>query len=527
MNNTGNSLSDLLKRTDNIILGDKNVSKEDIQEINNNISLLQAKKATLSNPKKIEEIDLRIAELESSKNLGDGGMKSLFDETAYIDYARFINTDGYVHQEWKHYNQESENNFGLNSPIDSMNVPVPYMDSTLNPIEGLDIPNLVEWSQRYPALKLRLQDFVYCKNMDYYANNRLVVLRRFRGGVPDNLFDYSASNNINEKFFTPVSTMITWVDPEEESLFNFSFSEGWEPVKNGIMETFENTLTGKESSDNSSLLQTFQDTALSLLGDKVLPEGLQREDGVKYYERSAAGNPNLIKSAQRRTHGGGSLESTINMKLRFEYQMRYIKGIDPTIAMMDLISNTLRMGTSTSEFRYAVPAIKDSQALQYALNGSLSDAVDTFKTELEGFKKSITEKFQESISSISVSDFSSTLQDLGDNSLTFLMSRFRETLKGAISADTGMASGIWHVTIGNPKAPTISCGDMILTESTVNIANELGYSDFFESFSVDIILKSARERGRDELERILNSRGRVYTYKDYRDNPDYGLEKRL
>ena len=56
------------------------------------------------------------------------------------------------------------------------------------------------------------------------------------------------------------------------------------------------------------------------------------------------------------------------------------------------------------------------------------------------------------------------------------------------------------------------------------LGKELGYNDFPNSFEVEYELESARERGRNELIRIMNSgRGRLYVYPNSTKNPDYDL----
>ena len=108
-----------------------------------------------------------------------------------------------------------------------------------------------------------------------------------------------------------------------------------------------------------------------------------------------------------------------------------------------------------------------------------------------------------------------------------LFDRYREDLKAAISVDTGLPSGSWHVMIGDPKNPFVSCGDLVVDDkSAVKFGKELGPGGFPTSFSVTYNLTQARPRGRQEIMRIFNGgRGRVYTYKAVEDNPDYGIFK--
>jgi hypothetical protein len=453
---------------------------------------------------------------------------SLFDKNAYIDYARFI-LDGDIQKNWKSYNRDGNGEFILNNER-AINRIAPF-DYTNEEAKPLDVPEIVRWSENYSSLQLRYQDFAYCKTLGYYPNNRLVVLRRFQGGTPDNLFDHVETNESKIEYVQPISTLVTWLSPEEDNMFEVTFNENWTEHENGVLSTISSSLTdflSKSEKSPESLGNTASDALLALLGDSLGDE-FQREDGSDYASQSMEGNPNLIRQSQRRLTGGKGLNSSISLSLTFEYEMRLINGIDPGIAMLDLISNCIRMGTSTSMFRFNIPALKEADIIKQFMNNDIEAATETFSEKIKNLTDSIKEKVNEYFNNIretlisinegsSLSGFSDTLGKAGN----YIISRYREALKAAIAADTGLPSGTWHVTIGNPKAPVISCGDLIIEKSTLKLGNELGLNDFPNSFSVTYDLISARPRGRQELETIFNAgRGRIYTYKQASDNPDY------
>lgn len=271
-------------------------------------------------------------------------------------------------------------------------------------------------------------------------------------------------------------------------------------------------------------------TALSLDGLTSVFGGTkkdyQREDGVPF-TRSSTGNPNLIKQAMKRKTGGEGLESEITFKLKFEYELRYVNQIDPSIALLDLMSNAMRMGTSESEFKYNIPFLKNSDLIKGFINGDISKATEMFEKNIEIFTNDISKTTKNIMNNLKV--LTKNVADKGvggiaKTSLQYIVSRYREDLKASLSVDTGLPSGIWHVTIGNPKAPIISCGDLIVESSRLKLGKELGYNDFPNSFEITYSLKSARPRGRNELIRIFNSgRGRLYVYKQTNLNPDYDL----
>jgi hypothetical protein len=484
--------------------------------INNTIEL---------NNKEIERITTKNTKISTFEK--NGYPTSLFDRDAYIDYGRGIRNN-----KWEEYKKDKDGGFITNNK-NSINKPVEYNDKSISTDEGLSLQNIIKWSEKYPALQLRGQDFSYCKLLGYYPNNRLVILRRFNGGVPDNLFDYFRTGSKIE-FTQPLATMVTWLKPEDE-IISMSFNENWEDNKGaGILETLKGIFTSKdEKKDKNINLETFSDVLTSLALNRTMNK---KDDGTDF-SYSSIGKPNLIKEAKKKSTGGGGLSSTIAFTLTFEYELRYIEKIDPSIAMLDLISNAMRMGTSESEFMYNISALTSDDYITNFINGDIEQATKMFVTGITDFTKDLSKSVNiimdglgdvmKKASTGEVKGNSSPkdiLSKLLSDSIKFILSRYREDLKAAISADTGLPNGTWHVTIGNPKSPIVSCGDLIISKSELTLGKELGYDDFPNSFRVQYILGFARNRGRQELAKILNSgRGRTYVYPKAKDNPDFNI----
>lgn len=461
--------------------------------------------------------------------------QSLFNKDAYIDYARVINNgqiplfssnDSKV--VWNDYLKDEDGRFKPNNPT-NINEPIPYSyyskNNNTDYESALDLESIISWTANYKQLRLKFQDFAYCKLLGYYPNNRLIVLRRFQGGVPDNLFNYYESS--------PISTLISWLPPEQETFMNITFNEKWTEHKEGISETIKNkdgdkTVTTKENDyvEVESVMGTAKDAMLAILGDTLTSDTkYKREDGTLYLDQSVAGNPNLISTTQRRVTGGGGLDSNIRFELTFEYELRYIGDIDPSVAILDIISNCIRMGTSTESFRFNIPALKNSDIVKSFMKNNMNDAYEAFAKEIKNFNDTIMKLFEDITSNIKNALTKNPINSAKNTAIDaskFIISRYREALKGAIAVDTGLPMGNWHVTIGNPQAPIVSCGDLIVKKSTLTLGSELGYNDFPDSFKVKYELETTRERGSQEIQRIFNAgRGRVYVYEDYRSNPDY------
>lgn len=256
--NTNNSLSDLNnegKKFNTLLSSDSlknpNSNLDKIKKLEDDNASLKITYQKSSNKDTKEAISNTITynqnEINKLSNLSDFDTnQSLFDRDAMIDYGRYLNSDGTVKANWKEYNK-SEKEYLLNNTA-KINTPVLFKDNSLFSAnnntfsnEGLSIPNLIQWSEKYPALQLRYQDFVYCRKLGYYPNNRMVVLRRFKGGVPDNLFDYYKKDIARLEFTQPLSTMITWLSPEDE-IIDMEFNEEWVEYNSSMIETIKNSV---------------------------------------------------------------------------------------------------------------------------------------------------------------------------------------------------------------------------------------------------------------------------------------------
>jgi hypothetical protein len=74
-------------------------------------------------------------------------------------------------------------------------------------IYDTSITSLVDYFKQFPSMKLDYADFAYLKNVGVYPNNRLIIARRFGGGVSNDLTAVSSS---------PLSTLISWVGEDAD-----------------------------------------------------------------------------------------------------------------------------------------------------------------------------------------------------------------------------------------------------------------------------------------------------------------------
>lgn len=391
----------------------------------------------------------------------------------------------------------------------------------------------------YPAAKISFSDFLYCKKLGAYPNNRLVIVRRFFQPMDDNIFDSNLSNTHQY----PLSVMVNWFD---EFPISISFGETWTSNGEvGIIEELTKTISSLVPNFNDSI-----DTKKTKIGNfvKNVATGDKTEISAPWlktlfyqfldnvYSSSTdippqfknvltEANPNLIRDAVIKR----GLTFSCQFVMDFTYVMRYVNGIDPHIAMHNIIANGVRMGTSTSVSIFPTGLKTLPTFVSQLNNGKVIDAMQTIyqsiQTYLSGLLKTVNDKVNKSLADL-LNDAKNTVETFGKTYARQLFSLYRFKLTAALQADLGLPSGSWHVTIGNPFNPIVSIGDMVIDDQgiTMSFNNELSYDDKPTEINFRISLKAARTRGAQEIERIFNAgRGRIYVYPQIDDDPDLFL----
>jgi len=217
--------------------------------------------------------------------------------------------------------------------------------------------------------------------------------------------------------------------------------------------------------------------------------------------------------------------------------MRYVNGIDPHLAMHNIIANAVRMGTSTSvsifpkstqfipQFVQDLNQGKVISALQLAFENVSTYLNSIFKGVKETVKNTSTDDIRSAVGNTSIED---VFQKIDSSSYSRqLFSLFRFKLTAAVQADLGIPSGSWHVTVGNPFNPIAAVGDMVISRGEgmrMSFNNELSYNDQPTEVTFVIGIENARPRGAQEIEQIFNAgKGRIYVYPQIDDDPDLYL----
>lgn len=378
---------------------------------------------------------------------------------------------------------------------------------------------------------LRPGDFAYLKDVGVFPNNRLMIARRFQSAVNDNIFI-----NSSDKASRPISTLISW-KPQDENFLEMNFAEKWVDGEADFTNVLNNI-------GEDFIMSGLGDQASRLGGSIPLPgftEIIQRhvlkEMGIidANAEAIPGANPNLIKMSKTREmvaskDAGSGLECKVSVKMNCEYEIKFISGIDPTIAWMEIISNILRFGTSKSvswgmsdgfankvikwvdnpismitDFVDTISTVlktlvQDFKDLAHTLNGNTN--VEFLKKKKEAIEKKVSENGLASARGIY-----NFLESNFSKILTSVLSKYKFKILGILNSLTGNASTPWHITVGNPMRPVFCSGDMYLGSGGVNLTlgPTLGFNNLPSSIKAEFTLENARPWGMQEIMAKFNS----------------------
>lgn len=252
----------------------------------------------------------------------------------------------------------------------------------------------------------------------------------------------------------------------------------------------------------------------------------------------------------------GKLTFKHEFTLNFSYKLRAYDNINPKSAFLDLLGNiltvTYRKGTfwgGKSEVLGAKPNKAGWQKYNNVLKG-LSDAGGDLWKNIFHLEGANTDGLLGALSS-----FGSSLLDIVKGAemdiggaASSAMQTAKDFLSGNITADevmgkvktsvqagaqkaadlnlgqvmmgsiknklgrpalyafdsllTGAKVGLWHVTIGNPKNPIATFGNLIMTNAKITHSGPLGFDDFPTDLHVSVTLKHAMSRDATEISKM-------------------------
>ncbi len=410
-----------------------------------------------------------------------------------------------------------------------------------NAVYDTSLLNIIERLSSTEAA-LRPGDFAYLKDVGVYPNNRLMIARRFLSPHNDNI--YGKSKGVSS---VPTAILISWKPQDDEEFVEISFGEKWTEanadftnVMNSLGEDFG--MSGKLS------LGDMGNKAFNIVSLPGFTEVLQRSilekmgilDADGEEKPLPTGNPNLIKEAKRRknvpyTDAGSGLNCKVSIKMKCEWEQKFISGIDPTVVFQDLIANVLRFGTSKSDFyglskefqRKVEGWVNSPETLVNDFTNYITEALAGLRDEV---KKAIRQVFDsnkdntkydekngkpiepnakevadaknekaESDKNLAVSAYDNLISGAG-TAIKKTIQKYRLEIEGIARALSGMPSTPWHITIGNPLRPIFCAGDMYMADDMIlKLGPNLAFNDLPSNIIAEFTLTNARAWGLQEI----------------------------
>ena len=371
--------------------------------------------------------------------------------------------------------------------------------------------------------------------------------------------------NNGYNFMTPsdIGRMVTWLDDEDnkiESIMHYNYHATFKPLdaelnyiksedddpERGILGMIGNSMSSNYNKMGNAGFtgnHNIVSSALSRFRFNVLNNNINLGSGGQYenhaiitqqYDNHKIYTPkNTIQS----THiYEGKLLFEQSFSLTFNYKLRGYDNINPKSAMLDLLGNILATTYTQGKFWGGENRIVGPQGNKapYHIANSLIDqsfgavggffsqfangtldisnvlasvgsAISSFGNEVMSWVKSMVDKGAKGALQELVSKGIALDKKLG------ISNQVKGQLKNALGRPAlyamnsllpGGNTGLWHVTIGNPKNPIAAIGNLILDDAEITHHGALGIDDFPSELKVVVKLKHAKPRDMVDIARM-------------------------
>ena len=379
-------------------------------------------------------------------------------------------------------------------------------------------------------------DFLYCKWYGKIPNNHLITLRRYFMPVYDNLKDPSGDPML------PVAQAVTFLGEETgnklSDIMKFSYGLVWKEIEAKVQEVDGNERgsgSGAESllgsKGNAAL-----GTALTAMRGSSKRWSRQSETEVDLakkawgdegpYWNQVYGPVNVVHKSHMRERG---MNFKHDVKIKFEYSLKSFSGVNPKVAMLDLMSNFFIMTYNNAKFwggamRY-FPNYKDSVGFfgdQNAFyNGDWGQYFSSMVGELSGLMKGAGDLLGKLFSggASSIDAIKKMISDGAGLAFGKMASQSRPHMLSIRSLLSGEPIGAWHLTIGNPLNPIAVMGNMIVTDTEFEMGEMLGADDFPTEITFTVSLKHGKPRDKGDMESMFNLGSGNMTFSPFQKLP--------
>lgn len=385
-------------------------------------------------------------------------------------------------------------------------------------------------------------DFMFCKYLGKISNNHLITLRRYSIPVNDYVMPYGNPSAKNEssgpnrtKVTTkpdnggiPIGTMVTWMGTpgnEMKDILKYSFNmpfkfttSKWEDSGAASRQAYDTRTRGVVG---AGFKKVFQSSAAQHIANFTIPGMYNKASGQTYsypgphYDpQKAYAGVDMIKGIYIRDPDQG-LHFSHKFKLTFDYELRSYNGVNGKQAMLDLLGNILTTCYTTGDFW---PGGYRSSAGYSTMQPTSNLECMQHHNTFSGYVKAFQHDFQKTKAGVKnfMADPLNSLIKLLDNLGGLLLGGDLDAVPPAIGQGcnallSDSTVGFWHVTIGNPCAPILSIGNLVMTNCEVEHYGPLGIDDFPTGLRVTCEFDTGKPRDKRLIERMYNSgNDRIY-----------------
>ena len=400
----------------------------------------------------------------------------------------------------------------------------------------------------YGLASYRMQDFIYLKYYNQIPNNYMITLRRFPLPVDDYIGasgeDAASKYGRASMNASCIGCMVTWLGTSGNTMenilkynFKMPFKEEeaeWQD-KQASADENATVLNGMFAAFDKQYRKEYQDGYADAAANKFFSHlgidfGNAPYKGIADFRDTKTkvyGPIDSIRSTYVRDDKGLAFEQSFS--LVFEYELKSYNGINGKQAMLDLISNILNVTYSTGSFwggGYKGYAAHQSNIFAnlniFKARGGFMNFVDAFASDLTNFTNNLQSSSQYKSIFGSKEERGDTkpwevikglLNSVGGMLMSGMLNRMGRPQKAMYNALLSPAPiGFWHVTIGNPKKPIMSIGNMIITNCEIEHQGPLGLDDFPTGLKVTVQLTRGKPRDLRDIEKLyMQGNDRIYT----------------
>lgn len=425
---------------------------------------------------------------------------------------------------------------------------VPLMDSPearrrIRKSSGCSVKELVDASAKGELGQetYSYSDFMYCKHLGKVSNNYMITLRRFPLPIDDYISTTGEDTDVRlrraSKNSSSIGCMVTWIGVSGNDMSNvlkYSFkmpfkyqtaelqnandaaSDNNTSTLNGIFSMFDEKYRAQYQAGYSgeaagAAFEAFGVKDSSRMGRAPYKNHTSFKDRNKVY-----GPVDVIKGTFIRSDDGVTFDQKLS--LVFEYELRSYNGINPKQAMLDLLSNILNVTYTTGTFwggGFHGFAAHQSNVFAnlniFKARGGFTNFVDALSEDLSNLGNKAQTAVQKNGGIMNT--IKSLLNNIGGMLMSGMLNKLGRPQKTMFNSLLSPAPiGFWHVTIGNPKHPIMSIGNMVITNVTVEHNGPLGLDDFPTGLKVTVELDRGKPRDIRDIEKLyMHGTDRIYT----------------